>query len=494
MQKTLEPVINEPRTCNNKPMASTGYRLVCERALAGKWAIEAALSVQHEGFGEDFRVTRNAKWAKQPSNGRGRDAIGHLSDLYSGGLINQRGYLYMRSLLALIAILLTLTTKVFAGTDDDFILIECKKPFTGYLHKNTLQPFIKIVSDLSVAKSKKKGNELADCFFSVSTISQLSNPYANSVRFEALDNIGNAFIKKSIPQKPKKKMTEKQYPEKLQLYVGEWEADLPDNRYRMTITWDWRKSEFRGVLSKNGRASREAGFQVGEHVWTIKLLESTAAISNQDGVAIGASQKLKSGRNGVSTESQWEEGASSISGEVLLMFIGNSGTVITFDRITVQNDNFATKDEDKKPATQKTKPAPKPEPSVAKKNARESGAEFLAENKKRPGVTVTASGLQYVVLAPGKGKHPKITDMVTVHYRGTLTDGREFDSSYTRGKTATLPLNRVVKGWSEGVQLLRPGGKIRLFIPPELAYGDRTIGQIAVGSTLIFEVELISIN
>jgi FKBP-type peptidyl-prolyl cis-trans isomerase len=105
------------------------------------------------------------------------------------------------------------------------------------------------------------------------------------------------------------------------------------------------------------------------------------------------------------------------------------------------------------------------------------------------------SGLQYEVLAPGSGRTPGPTDSVTVHYRGTLTDGTEFDSSYGRGEPATFPVNRVIRGWTEALQLMKEGDKWRLTIPAQLAYGERGVpGRIPANSTLVFEVELIRIN
>ena len=119
------------------------------------------------------------------------------------------------------------------------------------------------------------------------------------------------------------------------------------------------------------------------------------------------------------------------------------------------------------------------------------GAKFLEENKKKPGVKTTASGLQYKVEKEGTGPQPKATDMVTVNYRGTLTDGTEFDSSYKRGQPATFPVNGVIKGWTEALQLMKQGSKYQLFIPSNLAYGERAMGpDIGPNSTLIFEVEL----
>ena len=120
-----------------------------------------------------------------------------------------------------------------------------------------------------------------------------------------------------------------------------------------------------------------------------------------------------------------------------------------------------------------------------------AGKQFLEENAKKEGVVTTASGLQYKVVEAGDGKAPGPTDEVTVNYRGTLVNGNEFDSSYERGKPATFQLNKVIKGWTEGLQLIKAGGKIQLFIPPELAYGDR--GPLA-HQALIFDVELMSVG
>ena len=129
------------------------------------------------------------------------------------------------------------------------------------------------------------------------------------------------------------------------------------------------------------------------------------------------------------------------------------------------------------------------------KNKKE-GAAFLAENKKKDGVKTTPSGLQYQVLAEGKGKTPKATDSVSVNYKGMLLDGTEFDSSYKRGQPISFVLNRVIKGWTEGLQLMKEGGKIKLFIPSDLGYGEQGTpgGPIGPNAVLIFEVELISVT
>jgi FKBP-type peptidyl-prolyl cis-trans isomerase FklB len=119
------------------------------------------------------------------------------------------------------------------------------------------------------------------------------------------------------------------------------------------------------------------------------------------------------------------------------------------------------------------------------------GKKYMDENAKKPGVVTTKSGLQYKVLKEGTGKSPSATDRVTVNYRGTTVDGKEFDSSYKRGKPATFRLNGVIKGWTEGLQLMKEGGKAELVIPPKLAYGSR--GPLG-DQTLIFDVELIAVG
>ncbi|MEQ1559325.1 MAG: FKBP-type peptidyl-prolyl cis-trans isomerase [Methyloglobulus sp.] len=125
-----------------------------------------------------------------------------------------------------------------------------------------------------------------------------------------------------------------------------------------------------------------------------------------------------------------------------------------------------------------------------------AGEKFLAENGKKPTVKTTASGLQYEVLTAGTGKaSPAATDKVTVHYKGTSLDGKEFDSSYSRGEPTSFPLNAVIPGWTEGVQLMTEGAKYKFYIPSALAYGENGAGgKIGPNEALIFEVELIKIN
>jgi len=125
----------------------------------------------------------------------------------------------------------------------------------------------------------------------------------------------------------------------------------------------------------------------------------------------------------------------------------------------------------------------------------EKGKAFLEENAKQPGVETTPSGLQYKTLTEGTGPSPKATDTVLVHYRGTLLDGTEFDSSYKRNQPIEFPLNGVIPGWTEGVQLMKEGGKTQLFIPSALAYGPRGAGgAIGPDETLIFEIELLKVK
>lgn len=124
----------------------------------------------------------------------------------------------------------------------------------------------------------------------------------------------------------------------------------------------------------------------------------------------------------------------------------------------------------------------------------EASQAFLTGNSSKPGVTTLPSGLQYRVVTPGSGETPGPTDTVTVHYRGTLIDGTEFDSSYSRNKPASFGVNRVIPGWTEALQLMQPGARWELFIPPELGYGERGAGSITANSALVFEVELISVE
>lgn len=131
---------------------------------------------------------------------------------------------------------------------------------------------------------------------------------------------------------------------------------------------------------------------------------------------------------------------------------------------------------------------------VGEKNLAEAQA-FLKENQAKAQIKTLSSGLQYEVISEGTGSSPKLKDLVTVHYRGTLINGKEFDNSYLRGKPATFPVNGVISGWTEALQLMKPGAKWKLYIPPALGYGEHGAGDtITPNSLLIFDVELLGVN
>jgi FKBP-type peptidyl-prolyl cis-trans isomerase FkpA len=132
--------------------------------------------------------------------------------------------------------------------------------------------------------------------------------------------------------------------------------------------------------------------------------------------------------------------------------------------------------------------------NLASQEALEKGNQFLLENGRRDGVTTTASGLQYEVLVKGEGPMPADTSEVEVHYEGSLIDGKVFDSSYERGEPISFPLNRVIPGWTEGVQLMPVGSTYMLYVPSELAYGSRATGPIPANSVLVFKIELLGID
>jgi FKBP-type peptidyl-prolyl cis-trans isomerase FklB len=124
----------------------------------------------------------------------------------------------------------------------------------------------------------------------------------------------------------------------------------------------------------------------------------------------------------------------------------------------------------------------------------DAGEKCATENKKKPGIITTASGLQYEVITEGTGEKPAATDSVTCNYKGVLLDGTEFDNSYKRGQPITFSLTRVIRGWSEGLQLMKTGSKYKLYVPYDLGYGESDYGQIPGGSTLVFEIELLAVK
>lgn len=169
----------------------------------------------------------------------------------------------------------------------------------------------------------------------------------------------------------------------------------------------------------------------------------------------------------------------------LLHGINDSTSLLTEEEMMEVMTQFQTE------LTQKREEKTKGEKEKNKK----ASDEFLAENKKKDGVVVTASGLQYKVLVSGKGKTPTDASNVTVHYTGTLIDGKEFDSSVKRGEPTTFPVTGVIKGWTEALKLMKEGDKWMLYIPSELAYGENGAGNvIGPNQALIFEVELISVQ
>jgi len=176
-----------------------------------------------------------------------------------------------------------------------------------------------------------------------------------------------------------------------------------------------------------------------------------------------------------------------ILGQALKSVLTGQKTILTDDEVKTTLTELQKEMQAKQ--QEKTK-------AEGEKNKKE-GEAFLADNKKKDGVKTLPSGLQYKVMTEGKGKSPKATDTVSVQYRGTLIDGTEFDSSYKRGQAATFPVNGVIKGWTEALQLMKEGAKWQLFIPADLAYGEAGTGgggPIGANATLIFEVELASIQ
>ena len=173
-------------------------------------------------------------------------------------------------------------------------------------------------------------------------------------------------------------------------------------------------------------------------------------------------------------------------------------TLVEAIRATFNGEELALTDEEaatiRQAYVQKRQSEQQAESAVAGQANLAEGQKFLAENKTKEGVQTTESGLQYKVLTMGDGAKPAATDTVKVHYRGTLLDGTEFDSSYARNEPISFALNRVIAGWTEGVQLMPIGSKFMFYIAPELAYGEGGGGPIPPNSTLIFEVELLDIE
>ena len=221
----------------------------------------------------------------------------------------------------------------------------------------------------------------------------------------------------------------------------------------------------------------------------IAALFTTSVAFAQDKAQLKDERDKVSYSIGVDIGSTFKKQNMDINPDALLMGLKDASTgktpQMTAEEMRTTMTNFSNSMREKQMAVAK---------EAGSKNAAE-GQKFLAENKGKEGVKTTASGLQYKVVKEGTGPSPKETDTVETHYRGTLLDGTEFDSSYARGEPATFPVNRVIKGWTEALQMMKVGSKYQLFIPPDLAYGERGAGQeIGPNSTLIFDVELLGIK
>jgi FKBP-type peptidyl-prolyl cis-trans isomerase FklB len=201
---------------------------------------------------------------------------------------------------------------------------------------------------------------------------------------------------------------------------------------------------------------------------SVSLKTSADSVSYSIGASIGSNMK-KDGLDSLNLDIMKEAIRSAIKGDSLLIDAMTSQSVI---------QNYLSE-----------KQKQKGDANVA------VGKKFLEENKSKPGVKVLPDGLQYMVIKEGTGAMPTANDTVSVHYHGTLIDGTVFDSSVERGEPAEFPVGAVIKGWTEALQMMKVGSKYKLFIPPDLAYGDRAAGpKIGANSTLIFEVELLSIK
>lgn len=220
-------------------------------------------------------------------------------------------------------------------------------------------------------------------------------------------------------------------------------------------------------------------------------------------VLSGAFILLSSCNKGIDTNAKINSGTDSLS-YALGVDIGNSFVSANFEEINynllakgliaaMEDKDIEIPEEEIKPVIQKF--VTEARNKKLEKNL-EEGREFLEKNKEKEGIIVTESGLQYEVIEEGTGKSPKATDIVVCNYRGTLIDGTEFDSSYKNDKPAEFALNRVITGWTEGLQLMKEGAKYKFYIPTELGYGQRVRpgGAIEPNMALIFEVELLEVK
>lgn len=199
---------------------------------------------------------------------------------------------------------------------------------------------------------------------------------------------------------------------------------------------------------------------------TMEFKTQADSVSYAIGISVGANLK-QSGIDNLNVDLISKGMAASLKGETAAMDPATAGKIINEHMSAMQAKKGAA--------------------------AKEKGTKFLEENKKKKGITTLPSGLQYEVIKAGTGAKPVATDKVKVHYTGTLVDGTEFESSLRHGEPATFNLNQVIKGWSEALQLMPVGSKWKIYIPSDLAYGDRGSQKIGPGETLIFELELLEI-
>ena len=227
----------------------------------------------------------------------------------------------------------------------------------------------------------------------------------------------------------------------------------------------------------------------------MKLFLTALSLLSLAGFAFAESQELKTDKDklsysmGVSTGMQMKRQSVDVNVDFFAKGLRDAVSGGQLQMTEAQIQETLMKFQQEKAAKQAEK-----KKQLAETNKKE-GEAFLAENKKKEGVKTLASGLQYKVITEGSGMMPKESDTITAHYRGTLIDGTEFDSSLKRGQPVTFPVKGVIKGWTEALQLMKVGSKWQLFIPSELAYGERAASaQIGPNATLIFDVELISIS
>lgn len=243
----------------------------------------------------------------------------------------------------------------------------------------------------------------------------------------------------------------------------------------------------------------EAGSEAGSAAATAAESAVSGGAAAADAAdSSDATKSMAEGSTGM-FESTEQKGSYTMGYALTSQATGQFGDVIDQEafiagvRAQLQGEESAVSQEDAQKAITELSQAQEEKNAVVATSSAKEGAKFLADNAAKDGVVTTASGLQYEVLTEGAGPKPTAADTVKTHYEGKLINGTIFDSSVARGEPATFPLNRVIRGWTEALQLMNVGSKYRLFIPPELAYANQPTGNIPPQSTLIFEVELLEI-